>query len=53
MVGQPEQTPTGYRVTLNRSTNVSYYGNDAQTLTADFEIQADYRLRIKVRKKKI
>lgn len=49
MVGQPEQTPTGYQVTLNRSTNASYFGNDAQTLTAEFQIQSDYRLRIKVR----
>ncbi|CAL8083188.1 unnamed protein product [Orchesella dallaii] len=48
MVGTPEETPNGYRVTLSRSTNASYFGNDAETLTATFEVQSDYRLRIKI-----
>lgn len=48
MVGQPEQTPTGYKVTLSRSTNASYFGSDAERLTANFEIESDYRLRVKV-----
>lgn len=48
MDGQPERTPTGYRVNLVRATNASYFGNDAERLTADFHVQSDYRLRIKV-----
>jgi hypothetical protein len=48
MEGQPEQLPNGYRVNLTRATEISYVGGDAATLTATFEIQSDYRLRIKV-----
>jgi len=49
MEGQPEVLPNGYRVSLVRATNISYIGGDSSSLTATFEVQSDYRLRIKVR----
>ena len=48
MVGDPEVLPNGYRVNLQRATNISYVGGDAENLTAIFEIQSNERLRIKV-----
>ncbi|CAG7733583.1 unnamed protein product, partial [Allacma fusca] len=43
-----QSTEKGYRVTLSRTSNASYFGGDADELTADFEMQSDERLRIRI-----
>jgi len=48
MDGEPEDTGSGYRVTLNKSGNSSYFGDDSSTIFADFIFDSDYRLHIKV-----
>lgn len=51
MVGEPEDTGTGYRVTLTRTGSSSYYGDDSPSVFVDFIFDSDYRLHIKVAKK--
>ncbi|CAG7723181.1 unnamed protein product, partial [Allacma fusca] len=46
--GDVETTPKGFRLTLKRNTNISYFGDDAETLNFEAEFQSNTRLRIKI-----
>jgi hypothetical protein len=50
MVGQPETTPNGVRVSLSKSfqNGRPFWDGEAASLTLVAEFQSDYRLRIKV-----